>query len=210
MSLFEAIKSRNLHLFEEILEKNPSCDLNEVDENENSLLRIAIEYKCNNIVQLLVKKGANVNYKSSHGYTPLMKAVLKSTSLMEILLKHDANVNDQNSRGLTALDMACQCGDFLAIELLLNYHANVEIKDKLIYNRNYPRVIKFINGYCFQKELHKLCIINDCEYHFYIQWLSKNLINDLIALIHFNYIYNYTHWLSRELLDDLLDLLSPQ
>jgi len=61
------------------------------------------------IVQMLVEKGAEVNHRSTGGYTALMRAVrVHSPKTVEYLLQQGADVNIVSVKGETALDWARQ------------------------------------------------------------------------------------------------------
>ncbi|XP_022107355.1 ankyrin repeat domain-containing protein 49-like [Acanthaster planci] len=63
-----------------------------------------------NLVQSLVAQGADVNFKSSNGFSPLCNAAFWGYSeIVEYLLRHGANVNQSNSGTLWT---ACHCAAF--------------------------------------------------------------------------------------------------
>ena len=82
-------------------------------------------------VELLLKKGANVNVTDNEGKTPLMYAaesgVIRS---VELLLKKGANVNVTDNEGKTPLMHATKSAIWWpAVELLLKKGANVNVTD---------------------------------------------------------------------------------
>lgn len=70
-----------------------------------------------NVINMLVKAGADVNAKSSDGTTPLM-ATYECACNISVLLANGARVEDRNRFGQTALDFARQRHDAVALRLL--------------------------------------------------------------------------------------------
>ncbi|XP_033230050.1 putative ankyrin repeat protein RF_0381 isoform X2 [Belonocnema kinseyi] len=59
------------------------------------------------ILEILIERGAHVNYKSGTLHTPLTSMIAsRKSSLAEVLLRHGADVNIQHSRGITILEMS--------------------------------------------------------------------------------------------------------
>ncbi|EAY23191.1 ankyrin repeat protein, putative [Trichomonas vaginalis G3] len=83
------------------------------EQYKNSLI---VECKSNDIIELLVPNGANIN-----GNTPLhLAALLPNTEYAEILISHNAEINSLNKYGQTPLDIAVmrsklEHGDFLKL-----------------------------------------------------------------------------------------------
>ena len=76
------------------------------------------------LVELLLKHGADVNAQDKDGDTALMDAALIGrTNFAELLLKHGADVNAKNYRGLTALDHAERVKMENVAEILRKYGA---------------------------------------------------------------------------------------
>lgn len=70
-------------------------------------LEAAIGNKHTKILELILESGANPNYYTEEGVTPLMLAAnLGSSEIINILLKHDANKQSKSKNGETALDIA--------------------------------------------------------------------------------------------------------
>ncbi|EAY23182.1 ankyrin repeat protein, putative [Trichomonas vaginalis G3] len=79
-----------------------SFDLSE--QYQNSLI---MESKSNDIIELLISNGININAKNIHGNTPLhIAALLSNTEYAEILILHGAEINSLNKYGQTPLDIA--------------------------------------------------------------------------------------------------------
>ena len=83
----------------------------ETEEEETDLssaLIQAITADCTEAVEFLLFLGADPNYTSANGTTPLILACWNnSISIAKLLLRAEANVNAQDDRSATALKMVC-------------------------------------------------------------------------------------------------------
>ena len=82
-------------------------------EGETSL-HLAVRCGNPNIVQLLLDKGAHLEVKTMHDYTPLHRAVSCQLEVVQILLDKGADINARTRAGWTPEDLA-----------FLNGHAEV-------------------------------------------------------------------------------------
>jgi ankyrin repeat protein len=120
-----------------------------------------------NIVKLLLDESNNVinkisiiNNKNKHGDTPLHTSCFSKDRIIiaEFLLKNGAYINEKNNKGETPLCRACYWGQFDAMNMLLNYGAEIEynesghityyLKANKIPEKIYEKkVIKFFDEY---------------------------------------------------------------
>lgn len=89
----------------------------------------------------LIKHGADINHRDHRFYTPLMHATLglctnreacddpPSADMVRLLLQHGAGVNDQTIDGISALSFAAGNGHLDILQVLLEFGADVELKD---------------------------------------------------------------------------------
>jgi hypothetical protein len=106
------------------------CDL-----NEKSFGEMPLHYAANNghtdIVELLLKAGANPNGKDDAGETPLHSAVMEGKQdVAARLLDKGADVNAQDDQGATALHVAAMKGRPELVDLLLAKGADPLTADK--------------------------------------------------------------------------------
>lgn len=108
--------SRNTDKIKELLSKNTNSQI-----NGYTALYTAVEYGLTNIVELLIKSGADVNLPNkTGGSTPLHVAVTNNDQAMvKLLLKNGAKIDHQNKNELTALGLA-ELYHFEDIKLMLS------------------------------------------------------------------------------------------
>ena len=125
---------------EDFLELCKSGDAKRVEEaikngvgikaNGGGVLMWATRYGRTETVEVLLKYGADVNYKNYFGWTALILAAGDGyTETAEVLLKYGADVNYKLNDGWTALMFAAENGYTETAEVLLKYGANVNAKN---------------------------------------------------------------------------------
>ncbi|XP_043469215.1 putative ankyrin repeat protein RF_0381 [Leptopilina heterotoma] len=94
--------------FKSVINKCEDFDVNELmHSNEMSLLHSAIEGKKQNVVEILIEFGANVDVKDGSQQTPLFYAVeSKQIEIAEMLLKAGANVNAKDLDDIMPINFA--------------------------------------------------------------------------------------------------------
>ncbi|RAP28990.1 hypothetical protein DID76_04335, partial [Candidatus Marinamargulisbacteria bacterium SCGC AG-414-C22] len=89
----------------------------------------------NDIMQMLIENGADINKQNELGETPLhlaanIAANNKGRTTMELLLEKGADINIQNEAGDTPLHIADRNGDHATMKLLLEKGADINMPNK--------------------------------------------------------------------------------
>lgn len=80
------------------------------------------------LVQILVRKGANVNARTSYNSTPLIAAADRNRhQVMRLLLQHGADVDSQTTNGDTACHLAAYRGHVEAVRVLVEAGADLDL-----------------------------------------------------------------------------------
>ena len=83
------------------------------------------------IVEVLIRNGADVNVKITGGFTPLHHAAQQGNiDTVALLLKHGASVDSETDFGDTALLVAAQAKEQQVVELLSQHGSNIEDRNK--------------------------------------------------------------------------------
>lgn len=111
-----------------------------------------------NVIEILLKAGADINFQDHTGKTALMKASLddydydlKILQRVKLLLKKGADTNIQDNDGYTALLHAARIGYDSIVRLLLKAGADVDIQDNngntaliLVSEVDKPSIVKIL------------------------------------------------------------------
>ncbi len=80
---------------------------------------------------ILIKHGADVNFKNTYGRTPLFKALMHGVhETVELLIKHGADIHVKNQFGDAPLSTAVFFENPEGVEMLLKLGAEVNVKNK--------------------------------------------------------------------------------
>ncbi|XP_044740048.1 serine/threonine-protein phosphatase 6 regulatory ankyrin repeat subunit B-like [Chrysoperla carnea] len=141
--LFYAIQNPNLKITKLLLDNGANV------KDDPELLNIAVKRGCTEIVELLLQHNADVNATDENGYTALLSTLSDfyqdfcklrpdrdsyvnniKRKITKLLLNHGANVDAQTRGGWTALHFAVYNGYSQVVEVLLEYNANVNFREK--------------------------------------------------------------------------------
>lgn len=100
----------------------------QTDSNHDTALTVACSGGHEDLVQLLLNRGPDVEHRDKKGFTSLMLAATAGhEKIVEILLNHHAELEAQSERTKdTALSLACSSGRYEVVEILLARGANKE------------------------------------------------------------------------------------
>jgi Ankyrin repeats (3 copies)/Ankyrin repeat len=112
-------------------------DIDSKDEYGNTLLLLACQYRCEDLVRIMLNKGADPNALNLSGACPLHFASYKesfSASIAKILLNNGANPEVKElTYGCTPLHYCAGTGDVEFCKMLLSYGAQVQTQDYYNY-----------------------------------------------------------------------------
>jgi uncharacterized protein len=122
------------------------CDVNTVDQVKRSLLHHAVHNNYEEMVKLLIDRGANVNYQDFQGYTPLHEVFVSPPSnfIIAQLLMAGSDVNKQNNSGDLPIHLATNYSAPEIIASLIEFNSDVNKTDN---DGNTPLNKAVINGY---------------------------------------------------------------
>lgn len=110
--------------------KRYRSDLDERDVNGYSPLARAILNGHQEVANLLLKRGADLNILTKDKNNILMLSVLSGKKdFIESLIKMGAEIDQKNNAGNTALMIAASAGDDAITELLINSGANLQLRN---------------------------------------------------------------------------------
>lgn len=129
-SLIQAIKKQDIERIKFLLLAN--VNTNEKNDEGETPLGVAITYPSQDIVVMLLDRGALVNEPSRYGVTPLMTvAALGTGKNLNILLDYGANPDLQDNQGRTALMYAVETLNYDTASALLDIpKIDLSLKDK--------------------------------------------------------------------------------
>ena len=125
-ALFNAFNRSYDETFEYLLD-NKLANIEDKDEEGQTVLHMAVSYKYEKI-DYLISKGANVNATDNLGNTPLILAAHnyddEITEIVRSLLNHNPDLEAKDLDGMTALHWAAKRGYADAVKLLVAKNAN--------------------------------------------------------------------------------------
>ncbi|KAJ8920471.1 hypothetical protein NQ315_005339 [Exocentrus adspersus] len=133
---------------------SPCMDVDsETESNHDTALTLACAGGHEELVELLISRGADIEHRDKKGFTPLILAATAGhEKVVEILLNHNADIEAQSERTKdTPLSLACSGGRYEVVELLLTRNANKEHRNvsdytplSLAASGGYVNIIKLL------------------------------------------------------------------
>ncbi len=122
--LVDAVKSGDRAAAIALIERRTDVNIPEADGT--TALHWAVHQSDLELVDRLIRAGANVKAKNEYGVTPMSEAaILGNAALMDKLLKAGADVESPNADGQTALMVVARTSFTDAAKVLLRHGANV-------------------------------------------------------------------------------------
>lgn len=154
-NIFEAFFEANMEKIKTLMETD-DFDVKLKNYYGDTLLGEASYFGYIDIVDTLIKSGANVNEIFNNEYTPLRYAVIsKNGDVIKLLIKSGANVNYKSETGGSALQDACRIKSIKLVKLLLENGANDPDVFNFVgaFSENYSEVRNFIKNFKLLKKL---------------------------------------------------------
>ncbi|GIY83976.1 ANK_REP_REGION domain-containing protein [Caerostris darwini] len=126
LPLHTAIRLNFVDVAKILLEKETNVDAN-LSSFGRSSLHVAAEAGDLTLVNILIEKMADVNFKTELGYTPLTMSLIGKVNLevVRTLISKKADINTKNLIEFTPLHHASGEGNEEVVKLLLDHEANV-------------------------------------------------------------------------------------
>jgi ankyrin repeat protein/tetratricopeptide (TPR) repeat protein len=132
-SLFTSIRNDDLTEVKKQIDADPVL-LTTTDDNEMTPLMYAAYYGVAPVVEYLIGRGADVNYRRSNGDTPLhFAANFNHAGIVELLIESGADVNAQTNNRATPLRSAINGGAKEAAAILMAHEAEVPADGELFH-----------------------------------------------------------------------------
>ncbi|KAJ7426532.1 M-phase phosphoprotein 8 [Willisornis vidua] len=129
--LRDAVKSGDYMTVKMALSSNVEYNLDQEDSSGMTLVMLAAAGGHDDLLRILIRKGAKVNRRQKNGTTALIHAAEKNfLTTVAILLEAGAYVNVQQSSGETALMKACKRGNSDIVRLMIESGADCNILSK--------------------------------------------------------------------------------
>ncbi|XP_053420041.1 M-phase phosphoprotein 8 isoform X3 [Nycticebus coucang] len=129
--LRDAVKNGDYITVKVALNSNEDYNLDQEDSSGMTLVMLAAAGGQDDLLRLLITKGAKVNSRQKNGTTALIHAAEKNfLTTVAILLEAGAFVNVQQSNGETALMKACKRGNSDIVRLVIECGADCNILSK--------------------------------------------------------------------------------
>lgn len=147
--------TKDEHADSAILDRTIDVD-SETDSNHDTALTLACAGGHEELVELLLTRGAGIEHRDKKGFTPLILAATAGhVKVVEILIREKADLEAQSERTKdTPLSLACSGGRYEVVELLLKHGANKEHRNvsdytplSLAASGGYVNIIKMLLNY---------------------------------------------------------------
>jgi len=150
--LQHAIQNNDQQLVKKFITENKELLQKPLDKYKNTALMMAVYERSEPIVRILIQAGANLNFRSSDGRTPLNLAIhLDLDNIARLLIKNNANVNAADYIGETPLMKAAQKNNLEIAKMLLLHEADINAKNMhgstpldYAYTKDHPEMVALL------------------------------------------------------------------
>jgi ankyrin repeat protein len=129
--LRKSVYENDYALLKKVIQENPKLDLDQIGDDGETLLTVAIQKNHIQIRDFLIENGVSLEKSNINKDTPLIVAAtydrLESAML---LIRNNVEINRKNNHGSTALHIALENKNEDLALLLIREGANVEITDE--------------------------------------------------------------------------------
>nr|XP_033803650.1 M-phase phosphoprotein 8 isoform X2 [Geotrypetes seraphini] len=130
-ALRDAVKNGDYLTVKYALSSKEEYNLEQEDSSGMTLVMLAAAGGHDDLLRILIKKGAKVNARQKNGNTALIHAAEKNfLTTVAVLLEAGAHLNIQQNNGETALMKACKRGNFDIVRLMVESGADCNISSK--------------------------------------------------------------------------------
>lgn len=195
-SLHLAVLTKQNDICEEILKHNPPLDFK--TRNGETALHIACNFQLYKIVDMLIKKGANVNIQDNdHHFTPLHYTVnLGNFEIFKRLIEAGASLNYQDFMGNTPIHYVIVEENYRLLKYML------ESKTKMVINVNLYNIDnKLPIHLLIEKNNHDSRDLSDLIEASNLNFPDNNGNTPLTLLVMLDKWKHYTNMLSKKKLD---------
>jgi ankyrin repeat protein len=139
LSLIEAVQKKKVNRLQQLLERGADVNVGE-EKGGWTPLHNAVQQGSEDMVELLLRYGANPHQRKKNGATPFITAGQEGhVNLLQIFLSKGADVNECDFNGFTAfMEAACQ-GNVEALRFLFEKGANVNLRREARENQSQLR-----------------------------------------------------------------------
>ena len=124
--LIGAVQKGDSEILEKLIKSTVTVDLNFFIDLENTPLILAIYRRKHEIVETLLKAGANVHFRNKFGNTPFnVAAMYGDVILFKMFLNYGGDITATDSRDRAPLNWAARYGHYEAVEFLLEHGAKL-------------------------------------------------------------------------------------
>ena len=134
--IMKAASENNLEIAKEAISEGGKSILNPPACPPNAIcspLVYAAEEGHTELLEYMLKSGANPNYVNAYGNTPILYAAMRNkVDSIKVLMHYGADINQSNSFGASVFKLSCMYGNEMIDTMINKYNADIN----KVYNNN--------------------------------------------------------------------------